>query len=108
MKIWGTGGQAMQVVQAHRGWVSAAACVADMVWTGSTDKSLRMWSESGKLLKTVPVSAYVGSLYRIADRVWVTTSDKKVHVFRIANQKVSPLTNVSRLSPSLPLFLPFA
>lgn len=93
IKIWSTSGQPQQVVQAHRGWVSAATCVADMVWTGSTDKTLRMWSESGKLLKTVPVSAYVGSLYRIANRVWVTTSDKKVHVFRIANQKLMQRIN---------------
>mmetsp|Transcript_663 Transcript_663/g.2335 ORF Transcript_663/g.2335 Transcript_663/m.2335 type:complete len:899 (+) Transcript_663:89-2785(+) len=94
VKVWSTDGQATQVVQAHRGWVTAATCVADMVWTGSTDKTLRMWSESGKLLKTVTLGAYVGSLHRIASRVWVTTSDKQVHIFRIANQKL--LQRISR------------
>ena len=88
IKIWNAKGDCLQTVQAHKGWINCMVSVADMVWTGSTDKTVRIWSDQGKQLKGIQFDSYIGVIHKWGNRVWISTSNKSVAIYRISNSKV--------------------
>jgi WD40 repeat protein len=84
-------------LQGHTDWVRCLLVCNGRLWSGSDDKTIRMWAESGSNSSPAAVvESHRGGVLciaRVGDAVWSGGADRQICRFDLAgSEKTAPLT----------------
>lgn len=79
----------MKILTGHKGWVNCLENVGNEIWSGSADRTLRVWNiaEQSCIQK---IEGFRGWMYCVASLgkvLWASCSDQKIRVYGITEVK---------------------